>query len=110
MSEKHKHTPKQGNYATIREALESTEELLEHFAKPGTMLGDAFFFHMRDNRAALAAPARNCDVGTVGEQIARFNSFCDKRSCDKCELPSNGCRLAWAQMPYEEGGSNEEGR
>ena len=44
--------------ARLREALESTEELLEHFAKPGTMLGDAFFLHMRDNRAALAAPPR----------------------------------------------------
>ena len=53
---------KAGNAAAMREALESTEELLEHFAKPGTMLGDAFAFHMRDNRAALAAPARNCDI------------------------------------------------
>lgn len=50
-----------GNAAALREALESTEELLEHFAKPGTMLGDAFAFHMRDNRAALYEPPRNCD-------------------------------------------------
>jgi len=50
-----------GNAAALREALESTEMLLEHFAKPGTMLGGAFALHMRDNRAALSAPARNCD-------------------------------------------------
>lgn len=50
-----------GNAAAMRAALESTEELLEHFATPGTMLGDAFAMHMRDNRAALAAPPRNCD-------------------------------------------------
>ena len=51
----------QGDAAAMREALESTEMLLEHFAKPGTMLGGAFALHMRDNRAALSAPARNCD-------------------------------------------------
>ena len=50
-----------GNAAALRRALEDTEELLEHFAKPGTMLHSAFFLHMRDNRAALAAPPRNCD-------------------------------------------------
>lgn len=50
-----------GDAAALREALESTEELLEHFAKPGTMLADAFALHMRDNRAALAALARNVD-------------------------------------------------
>ena len=50
-----------GNAAALRAALEDTEELLEHFAKPGTMLHSAFFLHMRDNRAALAAPPRNCD-------------------------------------------------
>ena len=54
--------------AALRDALESTEELLEHFAKPGTMLGNAFFFHMKDNRAALSAPRRNC---------ARFSTYAD---------------------------------
>ena len=41
--------------------LTQPDDSFEHFAKPGTMLGDAFFLHMRDNRAALSAPARNCD-------------------------------------------------
>ena len=50
-----------GNAAALRRALEDTEELLEHFAKPGTILHSAFFLHMLDNRAALAAPPRNCD-------------------------------------------------
>jgi hypothetical protein len=57
-----------GNASALREALEDTEELLEHFAKPGTMLHSAFYLHMRDNRAALAAPARNCDKYETDEE------------------------------------------
>lgn len=63
--------------------------------------------------AALVAPARNCDVGTVEEQTARYNKFCCKnktteRSCGDCPayfayaITKKDCRLAWAQMPYEE--------
>lgn len=101
-----------GNNAAMREALESTEELLEHFAKPGTMLGDAFALHMRDNRDALSKPPRNCDVGTAEEQWSRFEKMCfsssqpndpDYCSC-KCKVDGgcvNNCALIWAQMPYE---------
>ena len=65
----------QGNAAEMRKALEDTEELLEHFAKPGTMLHSAFFLHMRDNRAALAEPPRNCDrFQTASEVSAYWNS------------------------------------
>ena len=105
------------NAAALRKALEDTEELLEHFAKPGTMLHNAFFLHMRDNRAALAAPPRNCDVGTLTEQQQRFHDFCekmqhtDKACCGGCPIVhlrmqgviNNSCELAWAQMPYKEG-------
>ena len=95
------------NAAELREALESTEELLEHFAKPGTMLGDAFALHMRDNRAALAEPPRNCDVGTVEEQTRRLRANCEKYkpSCKGCkfftDIQRENCWLKWAQMPYE---------
>lgn len=115
---KNKRSDTPGNAAAMREALESTEELLEHFAKPGTMLGDAFFLHMRDNRAALATPARNCDVGTAEEQAERFEQFClDNHSaehlCSRCPLGKqlgndvDMCQLHWAQMPYApaEGGA-----
>lgn len=60
---------------------------------------------------ALAAPARNCDVGTAKEQSARFEGFCNthfshEKGCDGCPLLDNSpsCVLVWAQMPYEEGG------
>lgn len=107
-----------GNAAALRKALEDTEELLEHFAKPGTVLHSAFFLHMRDNRAALAEPPRNCDIGTAEEQQERFREFCRRHNaagecgigwtqaeCPYWRGPKNpDCALAWAQMPYEEGG------
>lgn len=70
-------------------------------------------------QAALAAPPRNCDVGTAEEQIARFNEFCDSEwqnsgsaNCGNCPLWVSGrighdCQIRWEQMPYtaEEGGA-----
>ena len=64
-------------------------------------------------REALSATPRNCDVGTVEEQAKRFHSFCESNkqcgdvySCERCQLNSiEDCELAWAQMPYEEGGA-----
>jgi hypothetical protein len=68
-------------------------------------------------KEALAAPPRNCDVGTAEEQTKRFSDFCeayrhtDLLGCAGCPLkntPSDtGCSFAWAQMPYEseEGGA-----
>ena len=66
-------------------------------------------------RDALAAPVRNCDVGTAKEQTEKFNQFCqshrnsDLPKCAGCPLEDipdgTGCAQAWAQMPYEEGGA-----
>ena len=60
--------------------------------------------------AALAAPPRNCDVGTEQEQARRFLKYCVKQDCEKaCPFRdcknSHECAFAWAQMPYEEGGA-----
>lgn len=73
-------------------------------------------------RAVLAAPLRNCDVGTSDEQSERFENFCLKhigcaeetggRHCVGCPLEkasrniTQKCELYWAQMPYE---ANEKG-
>jgi hypothetical protein len=69
--------------------------------------------------AALAAPARNCDVGTAQEQAERFKAFCLPRvgKCSensKCPAkhPCNQigiqyCQLKWAQMPYKPEGDAE---
>ena len=65
-------------------------------------------------RAALALPRRQCDVGTAEEQKKRFQDFCDDSQvdedytsmCARCTLRrEKHCELAWAQMPYDEGGA-----
>lgn len=61
--------------------------------------------------AALAAPLRNCDVGTAEEQAERFNDYCRKQGNGCCIGKGKGtcpifkrykidCGLVWAQMPY----------
>ena len=63
--------------------------------------------------AALSTPLRNCDIGTVEEQAERFDEFCynhrsREKGCGGCPILDCGvscCELAWAQMPYEEGGA-----
>lgn len=56
----------------------------------------------------IGKPLRNCDVGSLDEQITRFNVFCENHMCniglDRCPLAdSRSCRLAWSQMPYKKG-------
>lgn len=60
----------------------------------------------------IGRPLRNCDVGTAEEQSARFDAHCRKNmGCFTCPLREKDggvpkhCELAWAQMPYEEGGA-----
>jgi len=64
--------------------------------------------------AALAAPARNCDVGTPDEQTERYSNHCESfirkdgskpcAECPCCGVVQFGkCEFAWAQMPYTEG-------
>ena len=65
--------------------------------------------------AALAAPARNCDVGTAEEQAQRFHEFCHSHrtffaECsEKCPFRNapdiNCCQAGWGQLPYEKGGA-----
>lgn len=61
-------------------------------------------------RAALAAPARNCDVGTAEEQYERYSQRCRAQECCDCPVRQRwdfsrtgreSCQLVWSQMPYE---------
>ena len=61
-------------------------------------------------KAALAEPVKNYEVGTVEEQMKRFDKFCDSNThgvvCSyDCPLRKNKsgltCRLEWVQLPYE---------
>ena len=104
-----------GNTAAMREALVKCElisalpEIRDYVIVKG----------MRNIiNGALAAPPRNCDVGTAEEQAERFYAFCGYhrfqsgikgmcsslcpciRCCDMCN-----CITTWEQMPYEEGGA-----
>ena len=53
---------------------------------------------------ALSAPARNCDVGTPGEQYRRWIHFCEQRlhRCADCPCDRpEGCTFTFENMPYE---------
>lgn len=58
----------------------------------------------------LAESPRNCDVGSAGEQIKRWQKFCDTQTCcEKCPCNKEGditakCFARWSQTPYEKEG------
>ena len=58
-------------------------------------------------RAALATPARNCDVGTAEEQGRRFLDQFDEWRVKNAGKTVIEAVLAWAQMPFAPA---EEGR
>ena len=95
-----------GNSAKMREAL----------MEASIALSSATHHHMTEDDAkdclavietAISVPPRNCDVGTPEEQNERFLKFCTSMDCERyCPLfKADSCELAWAQMPYEEGGA-----
>lgn len=65
----------------------------------------------RQYRDVLAAPPRNCDVGTADEQANRFDAFCKSfPACSVCPVHavwnfeaarSPSCTLYWGQMAFE---------
>ena len=108
-----------GNAAAMREALGEILDKIDAWRTDGSM-EHCQYSHLFDIcDAALAAPARNCDVGTAQEQAERFKTFCLPRvlKCSensKCPAkhPCNQigiqyCQLKWAQMPFApaEGGA-----
>ena len=100
-----------GNAAALRAALEKAELGLFRWLS-GAMNRDEHHELVATIKEALAAPARNCDVGTAAEQSQRFCAFCRPRlePCDGCSCLEGArhgrCEFIWAQMPYE----NEEAR
>lgn len=104
-----------GNVAALREAVERSTRRLESLVSYIPPEWEKYVnADIRDNLAALALRPRNCDVGTTEEQAARMDDYCASHGerigcswrCDNCPLCSiDRCELAWAQMPYEEGGA-----
>lgn len=59
--------------------------------------------------SVLAKPSRNCEVGTVEEQMYRFRSHCDRQGdCVECPIRQETigralfCGIAWSQKPYKQ--------
>lgn len=94
-----------GNSAKMREAL----------MEASIALSSATHHHMTEDdakdclaviEAALSDPPRNCDVGTAEEQDERFDRWCDRKNIKDCwGISCRKCLIAWAQMPYKEGGA-----
>lgn len=94
-----------GNAAAMRNALNEIQLVCY---KAGITIGYdvACGIIKSKSRAAISAPPRNCDVGTVDEQLKRFSAFCMSRKCNECQFVSSTygeCGVRWSQMPYEGG-------
>ena len=100
------------NVKAMREAVQSILNLAYEVAaeteEPRCKISNDWL--IKTCKAALAAPARNCDVGTAEEQFERYEKFCDSHKCadgstvcsPRCPLYKTlHCALHWAQMPYE---------
>ena len=108
-----------GDCAKLREALVQVQKKINYLIGNLTVPNSLVANRMEINgiiNAALAAPPRNCDVGTAEELAQRFYSFCTEHSsaiqgmCDcKCPCIDSGdkchCLCKWMQMPYKEGGA-----
>ena len=96
-----------GNAAAMREALEAIVKVgyPHNFQREAPHIR-GYCYEITDaiNKcfAALAKPSRNCDVGTVEDQLVRFDRFCGaKVHCRECVLRNScSCKFAWAQLPY----------
>ena len=111
-----------GNSAKMREALRQVSRVAVEMTR-NTVTGesedrktvDEWALRLCDIvSATLAAPPRNCDVGTDEEQSRRYEELCDRHTCgSRCS--ASGCPMyeydcspfAWGQMPYEEGGTTD---
>lgn len=101
-----------GNAAKLREALqkaaESAAEIMERVRHKDGLAFNTANYIAGVARTALAAPPRNCEVGTVEQQAKRFAEYCESEVCkrNRCKYRAKAlcierCALAWAQMLYE---------
>ena len=95
----------------MREALEEVESILSTWIDHlPPVIQEKAQEAIDKAEAALAEPLRNCDVGTVDEQYARWDKHCQsmENRCSECSLHKNyfdltaECYAKWSLMPYEE--------
>ena len=98
-----------GNSAKMREALEAALKTIRGVINGTISPRSNTVFDCRDKlSAALAAPPRNCDMGTARQQEKRHKEeACLKSACPKHEgfvsKACKGCFAMWSQMPYKGG-------
>ena len=106
----------------VRKVLERVNKFLgvlirENLVKDAPFLNDVEIENESDLAddvwEVLQGVPLNCDVGTVEEQSERFDAHCRKHmGCLTCPLREKDgcvpkhCEFAWAQLPYEERGTN----
>ena len=99
------------NMKAMREALVGLAQAVQDFmATKGRNFYPDMAVALDAAAAALAAPPRNCDVGSVEEQTDRYLAFCSDNHVKGCFTDGNpmscpvaaksDCRLAWAQLTY----------
>lgn len=106
-----------GDTARLRGALVSAIGTLKKLYAPSKRTAGRIVTCRQKCEAALAAPARECDVGTPAEQAQRMADFCKRHYkkavpgrhiCSACKFHNKDveweCYFAWAQMPYRESG------
>lgn len=96
------------NQLKMRKALEDAYRLLSNINfDEDSDLDDMAAPVVQRIGQALSEPLRNCDVGTIDEQLRRFYNFCIPRKCETCPLNAaedglmGECGVRWAQAPYE---------
>lgn len=92
-----------GNAAVMRKALSDSSYAMFNFLKTQNGGWEEMANALDKAKAALADPPRNCDVGTVDEQIKRHRDWCNIDVCyeSSCKI----CFAKWSQMSYEKGGA-----
>jgi hypothetical protein len=97
----------------LREALSDACYAMFNFLKTQNGGYEEMAKALDKAKAALAAPPRNCDVGTAEEQSVRMSKFCSEQYeksdgvmlCSGCrfhDIEGLECQFAWSQLPYEE--------
>lgn len=109
-----------GNARALHDALTAFVDSIQWICEgdESGRIRKQFAVLLSEARAAIASPARNCDVGTAEEQAHRFHAFCSDNTSeiegmcnstcpcidcgDKCH-----CLCVWSQMPFApaEGGA-----
>ena len=99
------------NNKAMCEALELVNKIYDMLSKPCIVIEEVRQECRKARAALISTPPRNCDVGTPAEQAKRKQAYCKDCGCRGCPISAGNtllCDLGWAQMPYNEGGKNDQ--